>query len=176
MSVKAKVSATYFVDNRVIARVKAKLASEAKKIKQHDVKVGIHEADGGKPIIKYTGEEGAETLGYVALAHEFGAGVPMRSWFRGWFDANIERCRKEMSAAMQAERKGNTQAVALLSMKWAYEMRARIATNSGGLAPLAESTRRQRTNAGLAEGPPLMAIGQIVEAIKPMVDGLMVSL
>jgi hypothetical protein len=175
--VKPTVATTYFVNKQAIARVQAKLRAKAKQAKaqKHDVRVGINQADGSKRIIKYTGEEGAPTLAYVALAHEFGAGVPMRSWFRTWFDANAERNRRQMAAAMREEARGNTQAVPLLAIRWASEMRLRITSDDAGLRPLADSTQRQRKRAGLAEGPPLFAIGQIVEAIRAMVDDKVVG-
>jgi len=173
---KATVNATYFVNDRMMARVKAKLTEQAKRVKQHDVRVGINEADGAQKIIKYTGEEGEATVAYVALAHEFGAGVPMRSWFRTWFDRNTERNRKQMKAAMQAEMRGDTTAVELLATRWAYEMRAWITTSEAGLAPLADSTKRQRKRMGLSEDPPLFAIGQIVACIRAEVDGKTVTM
>lgn len=172
---KPLVSASYKIDRGALARVKAKVREQGKRVRAHSAQVGINPADGEKPIIKYTGEEGDKTLAYVALAHEFGAGVPMRSWFRSWFDQNAERNRRQMAAAMRAEMKGDTQAVNLLAIRWAAEMRARISTDSADLRPLADSTKRQRKRAGLAEGPPLMAIGQIVEAIRAMVDGAVVG-
>jgi hypothetical protein len=55
-------------------------------------------------------------------------------------------------------------------------MRAWITTSEAGLAPLADSTKRQRRNAGLSEDPPLFAIGQIVACIRAEVDGKMVSM
>lgn len=172
-----KVNATYFVNQQALARVKARMEAKARRAKasQHDVRVGINQEDGGKPIIKYTGEEGTATLGYVALAHEFGAGVPMRSWFRSWFDAHAERCRRQMRTAMQAERQGNTTAVEVLAVSWAHSMRAWITTSEAGLRGLKDSTKRQRERAGLSAEPPLFAIGQIVAAIRAMVDGKVVG-
>lgn len=174
---KPKVSFTWQTNHDVIARAKGLLRDKAKKAKaqKHDVRVGINQEDGRQRIIKYTGEEGEQTLAYVALAHEFGAGVPMRSWFRSWFDANAERCRREMKQAMQEEVRGNTQAIPLLAIKWASEMRARVASGDAGLKPLAESTRKARARAGLSTDPPLFAIGQIVAAIRAMVDGKVVG-
>jgi hypothetical protein len=172
-----RVSASYKINKGALARVKGKLQAKTKamRVLQHDVKVGINSDNGSKKIIKYTGEEGEETLAYVALAHEFGAGVPMRSWFRTWFDTNAERNRKQMATALRAEAKGDSQAVILLAIRWAYEMRARISTSSADFRPLAPSTKRQRIRAGLAEGPPLHAIGQIVEAIRAIVDDKVVG-
>lgn len=169
---KATVSANYFVNERVIARVKTKLA-QAAKVKAHDVQVGINNNTGHKKIIVYTGEEGAAEVWLVALAHEFGTDVlPERSWFRSWFDRNAERMRKEMAAAMQQERKGNTNAVPKLARKWRDELRDWIRDDAAHLAPLAERTQRQRTQMGLSASPPLYAIGQLVDAIRATVDGV----
>lgn len=170
-----KVSTTYMVNRSVIARVKARLHLKGKQTQEHDVRVGIHAQDGAQPIIKYTGEEGKQTLAYVALAHEYGAGVPMRSWFRTWFDRNAERNRRQMKVAVQDEYHGNTQAVTLLATRWAYEMRLWISGGGAALAPLAYSTQRQRSRMGLDPTRPLFAIGQIVAAIKPMIDGHVVQ-
>lgn len=175
MKASVKVSANYYVDESALARVKSKLREQGARVRAHDVKVGINADDGAKPIIKYTGEEGSKTLAYVALAHEYGAGVPERSWFRSWFDQNAERLRREMSAAMRAEARGNTTAVELAGVKWEAELRAWITSSAAGLASLADSTRRQRNRAGLPEGPPLFAIGQIVAAIKASIDGRVIE-
>jgi hypothetical protein len=169
--VSLKVSTSWRVDDRVIARAKAKLRERGERSKAHDVNVGISQADGAKTIIKYTGEEGSASLAYVAAAHEFGAGVPARSWFRSWYDQNLNRNKQQMAEAMRAEQRGQKGAVELIAIQWAGELRAWVSTGRAGLAPLAESTRRQRSRAGLAEEPPLFAIGQIVAAIKAEVDG-----
>lgn len=166
-----KVSTSYSVNREAIARVKAAMRTRAKHVAKHVVRVGITAKDGEKPIIKYTGEEGKATLAYVTLAHEYGAGVPQRSWFRSWFDRNAERNRKQMAQAMREQMKGNTQAVNLLAIRWAYELRAWISTGAARLAPLARSTQRQRQRMGLDPNRPLFAIGQIVDAIKAEVDG-----
>lgn len=171
MPAKVKVSANYFVNDQAIARVKARMA-DATKVRAHDVRVGITEESGRQKIIKYTGEEGAAEVWLVALAHEFGTDVlPQRSWFRSWFDRNAERMRREMTTALNAERKGDKQAVKRLAQKWRDELRAWITTDAAHLAPLAERTQRQRAQMGLAEGPPLFAIGQLVDAIRATVDG-----
>ena len=168
---KSAVSASYRINPDVVMRVKAKLRAKGEKLRAHDARVGIGEEDASKPIIKYTGEEGKKTLGEIALIHEFGG----RSWFRSWFDLNAERMRTQMARAMRAEQQGNTTAVETLTLQWAFELRAWITTGRAGLAPLAESTRRQRSRMGLPEGPPLFAIGQIVEAIKAYLDGRVVG-
>lgn len=173
---KINVSGNYTIDRGALARVKAALRERAKTLQAHDVKVGIHPAQGEQRIIQYTGEEGAQTVGYVALAHEFGAGVPARSWFRSWFDRNVERNRRQLRDAMREEAAGNTHAVELLAVRWAYELRGWIMTGAAKLAPLAPSTQRQRARMGLNPAKPLFAIGQIVDSIRASIDGIPVAM
>lgn len=73
-------------------RVKAVIAQS----KLYNVNVGIQEDKGQEAKIVRT-KDGIKTqditLAAVALMHEFGNGVPERSWLRAWFDANEEEVK-----------------------------------------------------------------------------------
>lgn len=68
---------------------RSKVSVERKKIafpKKVSVKVGI--LDGGKAY-----DEGP-SVGEIAEKHEFGLGVPQRSWLREWFDTHKGEVRE----------------------------------------------------------------------------------
>ena len=49
--------------------------------KKIEIKVGVLDGD------KRYSDESVESVGEIAEKHEFGLGVPQRSWLREWFDA-----------------------------------------------------------------------------------------
>ena len=166
--------ATLHVDKGVLERAKRLLAGAADRVHQHRASVGIHEIEGGDPKHSYEGtDDGDATLADVAMAHEFGAGdVPDRSWLRSWFDANESRLRSEMADAMRAEYSGDKDAVAKQSARWGEELRAWIETGAGNLLPLTLDTVEKKIDAGLSHPDmPLLATGQLVAAVKAMLDG-----
>jgi hypothetical protein len=118
------------------------------------ISVGIHEADGGHEH---------EGLSVVALAaiHEFGIGVPERSFIRAWFDENEERAkealRRLLVSVIEGKRKPD-QALELFALWAVGEIQARIAR---GIAPaLAESTIEAK-----GSSVPLIDTGQLRSSI-----------
>lgn len=123
------------------------------------VHVGILEADGGE-------DHGGMTVAEVAAIHEFGLGVPERSFLRAWFDENEDRAReaiRRLLVSVIAGKRTKEQALELFG-QWAQgEIQARIAA---GIPPgLAESTIAKK-----GSSVPLIDTGQLRSAISYMID------
>lgn len=93
------------------------------------VSVGIFETDGSKMYV-----DGATVLD-VATFHEFGLGVPERSFLRGWFDENIDRSvealRRLLVSVIEGKRT-KEQALELFGVWLQGEIQQRIAA---GISP-----------------------------------------
>lgn len=107
-------------------------------------------------------EEGGElTVGEVASQHEFGLGVPERSWLRGWFDENIDRIHEDLRKVTQKILKlelTKEQALQLLGVKYVAEIQKRIV--AGIEPPNAPSTIKAK-----GSSTPLIDTGQLKSAI-----------
>lgn len=156
------------VNDEVITRVKARLKERARKLAPHRLTIGIHEADGAHPKLDYDHKETDATVVQVAATHEFGG----RSWLRSWFDRNRNRLVHEMNAVMKSEFKGDKDAIAKAGERWANELREWIEMEDAHLKRLKPSTVAAKERAGLDRpGTPLYATGELVAAIKAMMDG-----
>ena len=149
--------------------------SEVFGTRQAFVKVGVFGNEGETP---HKSDDGAaQTLTLVALAkiHEFGLGVPQRSFVRAYVDANVDRIQRMLFVLMQgairnALRNGTpitdadrTRILSLVGIKMVGEMQERI---SAGISPaLAESTLRKKTVGGKVGTTPLIETGQLRSSI-----------
>jgi hypothetical protein len=123
---------------------------------EHDITAGIHEAEGASAHGKLTNAE----LGAV---HEFGLGVPRRSFLRDWMDENEAAIFERISDAMSrivfdgADGKREADLIAI----WAEgEIKARIENR---LQPeLSESTKRRRGQSAV----PLIDTSQFIGSIR----------
>lgn len=168
-----KFATSLELNEDAIARVRERLRGAVGKVAAHRLTVGIHETDGGDGKRDYAEKEGQRTLAAVAMDHEYGTDVlPERSWLRSWFDANTDRLRQEMTAAMRGEYQGKEDAVRALGEKWREELRDFIGKGEGSLTPITLDTYKRKEAAGLSSPEtPLYATGQLVEAIAAMLDG-----
>lgn len=91
--------------------------------------VGIHEAEGSED---HEGATVAEVMGF----HEFGLGVPQRSWLGAWFDENEsenqERMRKIGEAVLKGTIASSAQALERLGLFAVGSIQQRMAN---GIAP-----------------------------------------
>jgi hypothetical protein len=124
-----------------------------------EITVGIHEDEGA-------GDHGDDlTIADVGAIHEFGLGVPQRSFVRGYFDENAAAIEQAQDAALARILDGadpETEAARLgLQMEGGMKTRilARIAP------PLAESTKRKRGEGAV----PLVDTSQLIGAIRSKV-------
>jgi hypothetical protein len=145
-----------------------KMQAITKLARGHKVSVGIHEE--GDAAINYCGAPGSLTLAELVIIHEYGYGVPERSWLRPWFDRNEQRMRLELSLAASAELKGDRSAYQKLGKRWQIELKTWL-LNGANLKPLEEATKNAREKAGIAGVRPLVATRQIIENIRVKVDG-----
>lgn len=123
----------------------------------HSVKVGL--LDGGEE----QEEGGPLTVLQVATFHEFGLGVPERSFIRAWYDENLERNKADFRAQMRRVTRGEVseeQAFQQLGAKWAADIQARIRSQPSDWEPLKQATK-DRKGSDLA----LIDTGQLVAAI-----------
>lgn len=54
------------------------------RLEQERITVGVHDAEGS---VEHPNGENGETVAEIAQDHEFGYGVPQRSWLRAWVDS-----------------------------------------------------------------------------------------
>ena len=90
-------------NDEVVDRVAVGMRKFKGYVEPHRGSIGIHEADGAQAKINDFGDPEDETLAQVMMRHEFGFGVPERSFLRAYFDANAAKWQKQATAAMRAE-------------------------------------------------------------------------
>lgn len=134
-----------------------------------DLTVGIHEAEGAE---EKEGADSEEEQGLslvdVASFHEFGLGVPRRSFIADWADesraSHEEQLRKIAQAVVSGKVESLEQGLSRLGSLWAAEVQKRIAD---GIEPeLAESTIKRK-----GSSKPLINTGQLRSAIRPYLNG-----
>ena len=112
-------------------------------------------------------EDGDLTVGMVAAFHEFGLGVPERSWLRGWVDENRAMIQEDMKRAMRQVLLGRTtvdQVAHVLGVKWVASIQARIVAH---IAPALD----EATVEAKGSSTPLVDTGQLKSAITFIVEG-----
>lgn len=136
--------------------------------KRLDITVGVHAADGAEPKKGTEGEgEDGTPLIAVAAAHEFGLGVPRRSFIADWADENLALHKKQVAAMARAVVAGTVdanQAAARLANLWVAEVQKRIV--AGIAPPLSEKTIRRKKSS-----TPLIDTGQLRSAITYAING-----
>ena len=133
------------------------------------VTVGIHEAEGSEA------KEGSGTtsLMVVAEAHEFGLGVPPRSFVAGAVDDNEAELTQKLNSAIKASAKeggrGPEQTLERFGLYVVGVMQQRI---SDGIEPgLADSTKKAKKRiTGEAKDTPLILTGQLRSSIRSKLE------
>lgn len=120
------------------------------------VSVGITEESGAKQHSE------AASISEIATIHEFGLGVPERSWLRGWFDEsraeNAEQIKKATKAVIEG-RISEEDALELLGMKFVGAIKERI-SGGGSLAPNSPQTIARK-----GSSVPLVDEGRFISSI-----------
>jgi hypothetical protein len=130
-----------------LRRAKTRIGAASSQSPTHRISIGIH---GDEAAIRYNGEAGDVSLVEVAAAHEYGIGVPERSFIRAWFDDNRQRLARELKFAERPSSSAATPTpMKQLAQRWASEVKARITSRSGRLKPLAPATIAARERAGI---------------------------
>lgn len=126
------------------------------------VTVGIHASEGGD-----SEQDSSMTVAEVGAIHEFGLGVPQRSFLRQFVDENRSKLKAMLEASAREVAKGtltSDQALERFGLAVQGMVRERIVA---GIAPeLAESTKERKEE--LTGGPkntPLILFGQLLSSI-----------
>jgi hypothetical protein len=125
-----------------------------------EISVGIHEDQGAEAH----GEDGLTTAAIGAI-HEFGLGVPQRSFVRGYFDERATEILQEQAAALQRILDGadpETEA-GLLGLRLEGGMKERILARID--PPLSPATKARRGESAV----PLVATSQLLGAVRSKV-------
>lgn len=124
-----------------------------------EITVGIHEDDGGQ-------EHGELTTAEVGSIHEFGLGVPERSFIRGYFDEHADEIEQGQEVALRNIMFGADPKVEAgrLGLKLESGIKERILARIA--PPLAESTKRRRGESAV----PLVDTSQLIGAIRSKVS------
>lgn len=132
-----------------------------KRLTSPEVTVGVHQ-DKGSAI-----DEGGDlTVAEIAAIHEYGLGVPERSWLRAFVDENREQLLDMLAkVAVQTASGNGDQAMERFGLAVVGMVKKRI--TEGIDPPLTEETKREkmRVTGGKAKDTPLIRFGQFISAI-----------
>jgi hypothetical protein len=140
-----------------------KLLKRLSKAKPTDVTVGIHETEGSAPH----DDDGEATIADVGMFHEFGLGVPQRSFIREWADEN-ENAHKAMlrkmgAAVIAGKIDSEEQALERFGVRAVGEVQARI---KSGIEPALDP----ETIARKGSSTPLISTGLLWTSISHKVN------
>jgi hypothetical protein len=138
------------------------MAAFMKRLTSPEVSVGVHSADGSEV------EEGSDlTVAEIAAIHEFGLGVPERSWLRDFVDENREQLSGMLATTALQIAKGVNQDTAMNRFGLAVVGMVKKRIVAGIEPGLAESTKleKMRVTGGNAKDTPLIRFGQFISAI-----------
>lgn len=125
--------------------------------KEASLVVGLMAGKGDEP---HKGTPGTTVL-QIGVIHEFGLGVPERSFIRGWFDVFNPTAKKQISVVLEsvvAGKRTKAEALELLGVRFVGEAQKFMVT--GPFAPLAPSTIRAK-----GSSKPLIDTGQMRSSI-----------
>lgn len=131
--------------------------------------VGIHAEEGSRVYTPKGGEQGEPiTMAELGEIHEFGLGVPQRSFIAGWFDENESRLRAQTMGMAKKYAQGTLESLEQgyeqLGNLYVGEIQRRIA--EGIDPPLAPSTIQRK-----GSSTPLIDTGQLRSSITYQVRG-----
>lgn len=118
---------------------------------------------------KAKGEAPPLTMAEIANLHEFGLGVPERSWLRGWVDESEKTIRNDLRRAVSRIIEGKltvTQAAEVLGVKYVGAIQTRIAN---GIEP----PNAPATIAAKKSSKPLIDTGQFRSSITHVLERLL---
>jgi hypothetical protein len=137
------------------------------------VTVGVHAAEGGEPKAEPDGTS-ALTLVEVAEFHEFGLGVPQRSFVAGAVDENEAELNAKLTNALHSAVKpdgmGPEKQLERFGLYVVGVMQERI---SAGIPPmpLAPATLKYKASVGVGQKEiPLILTGQLRSSIRSKVE------
>ena len=156
--------------------MKSKVTTRRKKLsfpRAVEVRVGVLDGDQ-----RYEGEEqspavrafapslATPTVGEIAEQHEFGLGVPERSWLRSWFDEREGELRATALDAFQRNAEDPARGARLLAVLLEASIKNRI-TQDKPFVELAPETIAERQSRGRTPPwTPLVDTGLFLSSIK----------
>ena len=150
------------------------LMAKLAKLRAGTISVGIHAGEGSAPAQVWEGEPSPGlTVAELAEKHEFGLGVPPRSFIRGPFDEHKLDFTAEFRVAVKnglLDRFTPEQALARFGLRVVGLLQETMATG-GNYPGLASFTERKREEMGMTPPfVPLIVTGQIRSSIRCMVN------
>lgn len=135
------------------------LAAMLKLQQDRTITVGIHAREGGA-----SHDEADVTVAELGSWHEFGLGVPQRSFVRGWYDESQREIATVLKARMAAVARGADpdQQLEVAALQFESSMKERISDHIP--PPLSPSTI-----AAKGSSTPLIDSGQLRNAIRARV-------
>lgn len=128
------------------------------------ITVGIHDAEADEMHEAEEGEESSLTVGEIATFHEFGLGVPERSFIRGWADEQQDWITKLIKAVLVTALKGQitkVQGLEQIGQRCVGAIQQRIADKGNGAYDgLKEETIKRK-----GSDVPLINTGQLRSSI-----------
>jgi hypothetical protein len=137
------------------------LLKKIKEAKKASITVGVHQKEGDA-----SHEKGSLSVLDVGTFHEFGLGVPERSFIRGWFDENQKWCNTFISGMLRSVVEGKrefSQTLEQIGLKFVGSVQERISNRIP--PPLAASTIKAK-----GSDVPLIDTGQLRTSITYKVE------
>lgn len=116
----------------VTERKNGSLAGLLNSLRDVEFTVGIHADEGGAQ------HSDGQTVAEIAESHEFGLGVPTRSWLRGWVDGNQTQIEDDIrDFAVAGVKRGTPSEVVAqqLALRFAGRVQKRITNTPGDWPP-----------------------------------------
>lgn len=134
------------------------------------LKIGILGNDASQEKTDPDGEGSPLTVAEVAERHEFGIGVPRRSFIRDWYDENESSNRAIINKIPKQVVKGSPLRMLLeqVGLVFVGDIKKRI--KAGINRPLSEMAIRLRKDRGNTDDTPLIDTGQLWSSITHLVE------
>lgn len=136
-----------------------------KRVLSHRAGVSLHR--GIADLLESRAVDRSITVGEIAEIHEFGLGVPERSWLRSWCDAKQEMIARDAADALRQVILGKLtrdRALGILCVKWVGDLQEWF--SSGNIQPpLNDDTIKRK-----GSSTPLIDTGQLRSAITAIAE------
>lgn len=138
------------------------LSKFLKRLTSPEITVGVHSADGSEMQ-----DDSDLTVAEIAAIHEFGLGVPERSWLRDFVDENREKLSDMLATTAKLIAEGKYPAdVAMNRFGLAVVGMVKKRIVAGIDPPLTDETKREKERVtGGPKDTPLIRFGQFISAV-----------
>lgn len=132
-------------------------------------KVGVFGKQAAELHRKPKGPPGPHTVGDVALWHEYGIGVPERSYLRGWYEENYQTIKNDLRRTGRHVLKGKTQlreAFTSLASKYKKSVQYRMMQSIGPALSTTTVQKKGHNRSLIHTGHLLSSVSSVVEKRK----------